>query len=396
VNPAALARLRTEAGHALLEALTPYDASSALAQAERLRREADAELVTLALTQARLRTKASERFGADGLRLWWSQETLEQATRPLVSQRRAERLVAAGATRVADLGCGAGMDALAMARAGLSVLAVDRDATAVELVAANAAELGLSDRVTARQADARSVDPVAEGCDAVFVDPARRTVGSRVLDPEQWSPKLSEAIALARTVPVAVIKVAPGLDRALTPDDAAFEAVSADGDLVEVALWFGRAVGTARRIGVALPSGAWIDDQAPRPPKVPVGRMGSWLCEPDDAVIRSGLVAQLAARIDGRLIDPSIAYVTCDEEPQADPLYARFRVDEVLPFSMKALRAALRVRGVGRVEIKKRGFAMDPDEVRRGLKLDRAARAGRTVLLTRIGDDPIAVIAERP
>jgi hypothetical protein len=288
------------------------------------------------------------------------------------------------------------MDALAMARAGLSVLAVDRDATAVELVAANAAELGLSDRVTARQADARSVDPVAEGCDAVFVDPARRTVGSRVLDPEQWSPKLSEAIALARTVPVAVIKVAPGLDRALTPDDAAFEAVSADGDLVEVALWFGRAVGAARRIGVALPSGAWIDDQAPRPPKVPVGRMGAWLCEPDDAVIRSGLVAQLAARIDGRLIDPSIAYVTCDEEPQADPLYARFRVDEVLPFSMKALRAALRVRGVGRVEIKKRGFAMDPDEVRRGLKLDRAARAGRTVLLTRIGDDPIAVIAERP
>jgi hypothetical protein len=396
VNPAALARLRTDAGRALLAELTPYEASDALGQAERLRREADAELVTLALTQARLRTKATERFGDDGLRLWWSPDTLEQATRPAVSSRRAALLVEAGATRVADLGCGAGLDALAMARAGLLVLAVDRDATAVELVAANAAELGLTDLIETRQADARTIDPVIEGCDAVFVDPARRSVGSRLLDPEQWSPRLSEAIALARTVPSAVIKVAPGLDRALAPEDARFETVSVDGDLVEVALWFGRTVGAPRRAAVALPSGATIDDQAPRPPRVPVGRIGAWLCEPDDAVIRSGLVAQLAARLDGRLIDPSIAYVTCDVEPASDPLFARFRVDEVLPFSMKGLRAALRQRQVGRVEVKKRGFAMDPEDVRRGLKLDRSAPAARTLLLTRIGDDPIAVIAERP
>jgi hypothetical protein len=287
------------------------------------------------------------------------------------------------------------MDTLAMAQAGMHVLAVDRDPTLVELAAANADELGLSDRVRVLRADLMTVDAVAEGCDTTFLDPARRADGRRHLDPERWSPPFSRAVELAQRTQRAVIKVAPGLDRALVPEGARFEAVSYGGRLVEAAIWFGVDLGGAARNAVVLPSGATLDDLAPRPERMPVGRWGSWLVEPDDAVIRSGLVAQLAARFGGRLIDASIAYVTSDTEPPADPLYARFEIDEVLPFSLKALRAALRERRVGRVEVKKRGFAMDPDEVRRGLKLDKSAPSARTVLLTRVGSDPVAVIAHR-
>jgi predicted RNA methylase len=41
--------------------------------------------------------------------------------------RRAARLAAAGVTTIADLGCGLGSDALAAARAGIRVYAVDAD-----------------------------------------------------------------------------------------------------------------------------------------------------------------------------------------------------------------------------------------------------------------------------
>lgn len=396
MTPAELEQLRSPEGKALLEAVTPYDPAGALSSAERLRARFDTELVTAALTQARLRTKAAERFGERAFSLWWTPDSLEQATRPEVAERRAHRLREAGAEYVADLGCGAGLDTLAMAHAGLRVLAIEREPTLVEVARANVADAGLADRVEVRRADALSIDLAAEGCDSVFVDPARRQGGRRILEPEHWSPRLSAAIDLARQTPRGVLKVAPGLDRSLVPEGAVFEAISVDKNLVEVALWFGMAEGDVRRRAVVLPSGVTLDNTSPRPPRTPVGPWGKWLVEPDDAVIRSGLVAQLAAGIGGRLIDAQIAYVTCDDEPPEDPLYARFAVDEVIPFSMKALRAALRERGIGRLEVKKRGFAMDPDEVRRGLKLDRRAPRACTVLLTRVGDAPVAAIAHRP
>jgi hypothetical protein len=72
------------------------------------------------------------------------------------------------------------------------------------------------------------------------------------------------------------------------------------------------------------------------------------------------------------------------------PFAQAYRVDEVLPFSLKRLRAVLRSRQVGRVEIKKRGSALDVEQLRRDLRLsgDNAA----TVVLTRVGGRPIVLL----
>ena len=64
----------------------------------------------------------------------------------------------------------------------------------------------------------------------------------------------------------------------------------------------------------------------------------------------------------------------------------------MLPFQLKRLRAALRERGAGDVVVKKRGSAVDPDELRRRLRLDGDGPTW-TVLLTRIGADPVAVLS---
>src|SRR6185312_14821143 len=102
--------------------------------------------------------------------------------------------------------------------------------------------------------------------------------------------------------------------------------------------------------------------------EAPDGEIGAYVYDPDGAVIRAHLVAELADRLNGRLLDPAIAYLTTDELVPT-PFARAYRVDLVLPFGVKRLRAELSRRGVGRLEIKKRGTAVTPEQLRPQLKL---------------------------
>ncbi len=117
-------------------------------------------------------------------------------------------------------------------------------------------------------------------------------------------------------------------------------------------------------------------------PEPEVGPVGAVLYEPDGAVIRAGLVGQVAALVDGRLVDPTIAYVTSDRTVRT-PLATGYAVEDVVPFQLKTLRTMLRDRGVGRLTIKKRGTAVEPEQLRRQLRLEGDGEA--TIVLTRIG-----------
>jgi hypothetical protein len=123
--------------------------------------------------------------------------------------------------------------------------------------------------------------------------------------------------------------------------------------------------------------------------------VGSHLYEPDGAVIRAGLVQQLAALLPGgRRIEEQLAYLSADAAAGGPPagLARGFRVLDVLPYSLKRLRAELARRQVGIVEIKKRGVDIDPAVLRRELK--PAGPNSLTVLLARVGDQHLAILAE--
>ncbi|MEW5543178.1 methyltransferase domain-containing protein, partial [Streptomyces cyaneofuscatus] len=169
----AFAALRTPEGEHLLAELRDHDPAQELATATRLRRTHPAELVSAALGQARLRQRAVAKFGAgDAYRMYFTPNGVEQATRTSVATHRAARFAALGVRSVADLCCGIGGDAIALARAGIAVLAVDRDPLTAEVARANAEALGLADLIEVRCADVTEID--TSPYDAVFVDPARR------------------------------------------------------------------------------------------------------------------------------------------------------------------------------------------------------------------------------
>ncbi|MFJ4850595.1 methyltransferase domain-containing protein [Streptomyces sp. NPDC088733] len=375
----AFSALLTDEGQRLLAALRDYDPADEIATATRLRRAHDAALVSAALTQARLRQRAEAKFGEDAYAMYFTPHGVEQSTRASVARHRAERFAALGVRRLADLCCGIGGDAIPLARAGVDVLAVDRDPLTCAVARANARALGLAERIEVRCADVTEV--AADGFDAVFVDPARRGGRGRIFDPEAYSPPLSWAVAAARKAPLAALKVAPGIPHEAVPQDAEAEWVSDHGDVKEAVLWFGTAAGTRR--ATLLPSGASLPAAGlPDPAVRPVGR---WLYEPDGAVIRAHLVADVAAQVGGGLIDATIAYVTSDE-PRPTPWATAYEITDVLPFSLKRLKALLREREVGVLTVKKRGSAVEPEEVRRRVRPQGPNAA--TVFLTRVAGAP--------
>jgi hypothetical protein len=402
----ALTKLLSPEGWALLNSLPPYDEKQAMALATRLRADGvDPELAAAALTQSRLRAKARAKLGdfADGM--LFTPAGLEQATRLTVAALHARRYLAAGVTKVADLTCGVGADSLAFAGVGLRVLATDVDEATAAIATVN---LRHFPEAEVRHTDGLGLDLAAEGVDGVYADPARRTRGGkRVFDPAAYAPPLDAVWALRDRVPALGIKIGPGVPHHGLPADAETQWVSVDGDVVEAGLWFGPlapdgpgrsalVLTTARDGGGTLARSlrhtAGEDDPLPD-----VGAVGSYLYEPDGAVIRAGLVAHAAAELGGRLLDRTIAYVTTDQlaaPPAAGtaPLAAGYRVLDVMGFNLKRLKAYLRERGVGRLTVKKRGTAVTPEQLRAQLSLKGDAEA--TLVLTRVGGAQHVLVVE--
>ncbi|WKX72053.1 SAM-dependent methyltransferase [Streptomyces sp. XD-27] len=377
-------RLLSPEGQELLAALRDYDPARELATATRLRRDHPAELVSAALTQARLRQRAEAKFGADAYRMYFTPDGVEQSTRASVARYRAERFADHGPVEVLDLCCGIGGDALALAARGFVVPAVDRDPLTCAVVRANAEALGVSELLHAVCADVTAYAD-ATAYEAVFIDPARRGGRGRIFDPEAYSPPLSWAVETARAVDFGAIKIAPGIPHEAIPDDAEAEWISDGGDVKEAVLWFGAEPGVRR--ATLLPQGVSLTGRGlPDPDVRPVGR---YLYEPDGAVIRAHLVAEVAEEVGGGLIDATIAYVTADELTPT-PYASAYEITDVLPFNVKRLKALLRERGVGVVTVKKRGSAVEPEELRR--KLKPAGPNSCTVILTRVAGAPTMLL----
>lgn len=376
----AFGELLTPRGQRALAEAAELAGTDPVAAATRLRRTYDAALTSAALTQAALRERAAAKFGADAAVMYFTPHGLEQSTRREVADHRARRM---GAGRVIDACCGVGGDLLALARAGCEVDAVDLDPLTVAVASANADALGLAGRVRVRVGDAARVRP--EEYDALFADPARRSGKGRTFDPMAYSPPWPVVLDLVARAPRACLKVAPGIPYEFIPEGAEAEWVSYKGEVKEATLWTGPLIGPVRR-ATLLPGGHTLTATGVQ---APVGPMGRYVYEPDGAAIRAHLVGEVAEMIGGRLPDPMIAYITADE-PGHTPWASGYEVDEVMPFSLKKLRAALRERRIGNVTIKKRASAIDIERLRADLRL--SGENSVVIILTRILDKPSVII----
>jgi SAM-dependent methyltransferase len=416
--------------------------------AEQLRGSYPPDLIAAVLTQVALRAEARDKFSrAD--EMLFTRAGLEQASSDLTAGHAGARY--AGARLIADLCCGIGGSLTALA-AVADVLAVDHDLSSLQFARHNAAVCGAPHRVGVVCADVRDVplaglshagrsrarlgragpsgagpgttEPRAAGrharpVDAVFIDPARRSAGRRLLGGRS-DPPLSWCLDLAERVPSVGIKTAPGLPHELVPPGWEIEFVAVGRGLKEALLWSPALATTSRRATVLQAAGHSLTGRqtltAGDPPTagdtpttgdtltaagplaataapVPVAAPGGYLLDPNPAVTRAGLVEQLARQLGAWKIDPMIAFLSADS-PLRSPFGRTLRVLESAPWQEKAFARRLRELGIGTADIRRRGLAGDVGQIRRRLGLHGPGTA--VIVMTRMNGRPWGLICTAP
>jgi len=372
----------------LLDSLPTFDSTAdVVASVARLRKLGHSPgLVAAVLTQSRLRARAAAKFGPFAQRMLFTEPGLEQATRLRVAALHAGRYRDAGFTSVVDLGSGIGADSLAMAAIDLRVTAVELDEVTAAIAAYNLAPWPNASVVNSA-AEQVDLDPF----DAVWLDPARRSGDRRLSNPADWTPSLDFAFGTGKP---AGVKLGPGIDRDLIPEGWEAQWVSVQGDVVEVAVWSPElarpGIGRAALV-LAGDSMAEISAEGDSVDET-VGELGEYVLEPDGSVIRARLIGDLARQLGARMLHPQIAYLTADDAV-VSPFATCFRVVETFSLDERTIKRELKQRGIGTIEIKKRGVDIDPAAFRK--KLNPSGPESATLILTRLGERRIAILAQR-
>jgi hypothetical protein len=169
--------------------------------------------------------------------------------------------------------------------------------------------------------------------------------------------------------------------------------VSVEGDLVELSLWFNetKRQDVTRSALLITKDGKHELKTNQNEEPAPTGELGQYIHEPDNAVIRSHLINLLAEQTNTHTIDPQIAYLTGNDNITS-PWLKSYKIEQVLPFDRKQLKAYVKANDIGTLEIKKRGADITPEELRKELSPKGKNKA--TLIVTRIGDAHRAIFVE--
>ncbi len=358
----------------------------------RLRRELTAERARLVVEQKTLRQRGRVKFGELAERMFFTPVGLEQATDRWVAAYKAERF---GKGRlVHDLCCGIGGDLMAFAARGEAV-GVDRDPYVGAFAEANLAAAGAtSGCVEVEDVAGYSLEPAA----GWHLDPDRRSERGRSTRVELHSPGPDVVERLREQGADGAVKLAPVTEvRQSWEGDTELEWITRGRECRQQVVWFGalasepgfRRATLVRSVDERMETETF--SAAPQPAE-PVSEPMGFVYDPDPSIVAAGLVGAFASEFGLQTLGTGGIYLTGPAR-KGLPLVSSFRVGEVLPLREKAIGAALRERGVGVVEIKQRGVGIDLEQFRKSLKLRGDEQA--TLILTRVGQRRIAVIAER-
>ncbi|MEN9693172.1 MAG: hypothetical protein RLZZ330_816 [Actinomycetota bacterium] len=358
---------------------------------------------TACALQAELRNRLVLRWG-DSPNWLLTRDGIEQATHPLVRTWRSEKAASLGASSIADIGCGLGFESDSFQEAGLGVIAVERDTEAHAVASRNLAPIPVERFDVVLESE--KLDAVLSKVDAVFVDPARRdpkaarnvlgNSGNRITNPDDWSPSWNWVLNLAKEKTKLIAKVAPGIDHELIPADAHTFWFAIRGSLVEASVWFNGWGLTPGKTAIAINRfGEMATLSSSDEGSDAVGRVQKFVLDPSPAITRAGLVQQLAALTSSHRIDQNLAFLSCETEPDDHPLFTTYEVIEFFEFDETKISQALKDNLAYDVQIISRGYRGDVDALTKKLKKNLKGDKLICLLLARIGDKTIAILAQR-
>lgn len=386
-------------GASILGELENAAGSDPLALAQKLRKRLDADRSRLVQEQLELRRRAAPKFGEAASRMLFTRRLLEQASGRESAAWKAQRFANAGWTRIADLCCGSGGDAIELARAGIAVDLVDLDPVALELARHNLSVLGLEAGVHA-PCELPSL-PDTLGCKAFHLDPDRRT-GGRDQGEDRWdhgglSPDLAGIRKLASRFEAGAIKLSPGAPEGILEIPAETEFVGTRDELREQVVWTGSIAATGHLRVSEWRDGTWESYAAPKSRAEDAfgedlaQEPEEFVFEPVKAMVRSHLFAAFGEDHGLRRMDASIAWLT-GTEPVRTNFLKGYKVLAHAPLKAGTEESLLRQAGRSCMAVKKRGVAVLPEKALRALRNLEGPPA--VLSYTRVGGVKWVIVSE--
>lgn len=346
-----------------------------------LRKTHSPEHARLAVHLLALRKRAETKFSR-AHDMVFDREGLEQSSGELIAHHRAKRYRTFD--NIADLCCGIGGDAIALAHHA-NVITADISLNRVAITKCNATAHNIGHRISPINTDVAQWIP---NCDAIFMDPGRRQNDRRLYALSEYHPPVNLS-HLQSITPNIGIKVAPGLPETDIPPDCEIEFISESGTCKEAVLYFGNLKTHATRRATLLPEGHTLIQEPTH--EAPVLPPSSYIAEPDNAIVRAHLIDQLAHALNAHKLAPDVAYLSANH-PLKSPFVTCYRIQDILPFHLKRLQKYLSTHQIGRLDIKKRHFPLTPEALRGKLKLK--GNNWRTLFLTRIDTKPTVIVCD--
>ncbi len=307
--------------------------------------------------------------------MFFERDALEQASGAAVANHRAGRFD--GIRYVCDGNAGIGGDSIAIGKTVEKLTCVEIDPVRCIFLRENLAMNGIDASVI--EGDIREMTDSIGSFDALMLDPARRHGSRRTRKLSEIEPSIKEIETLTAHVENACVKMPTWISAEDIEVPCELEWVSTESGLKEAVMWTGGFVRSNTTVSLIHKDAVLTDRDLPDD-KPEITKAGSYLFEPDPALIRSGLLGRKAASLGMTRIDDDIAYMSSDT-PVDDPFFRAYRITKSMKFGLKRLSEALRDMDAGIVTVKKRGFPMLPEEVIAKLRLNGEKHA--TIVLSR-------------
>lgn len=326
--------------------------------------------------QILLRQKAIAKFPHPE-KMLFDKEGYEQATHACVAAYHAQLFEKDDI--LLDICTGIGSDVIAFSQQVQEVFTVDSDVTRGALATYNVSTLGNGERCHVIHADFKTFE-IMKKVTAVFADPSRRVGGRRRVAPDDCRPTVTDILSTVDDFGLAdgkcVIKLAPACDYEALLTRGRIEVISVDGAVKEV-LFFrdaGRA-GEVRAVVLKneqfLPRTIYTIENTASVPKS-VSKPRTYIIEPDGAIIRAGLVHELANEIGATFLQAQTAYLTCDSYGDARG-YTAYRVIDSFDFNVKKLKKYFKDNDIHALSVKKRGARETAEQLQKKIGIKKGS-----------------------
>ncbi len=352
-----------------------------------------------------VKSKASKKV-SNPERWFWTKQLLEQATDEETALETALDFPADA--EVIDGCCGAGVDAIALARRGCQVTAVEISPIALQLARHNFHSNGLKAEFALSDLSEFAMPKSA----FLHIDPDRRTEGKRSTHVDQFSPPWTSIAAHVASAAGCSIKLAPAtimedsMDWGPTGPPHSVRWLSKDRS-VRQQRWtwkLPRWPVSSRVVSTQVHEQPWHHEVFElsdwNAPNIDIGEIATertslknWFIADQDPALRAArLTVPFAVRYSIQILGNEFGYFIADRF-FPHPMLRWFEVIDVLPFDKKKLRAYSRTLLPRTWEIKSRNVDVDIDSLRRELPTNSQSSVTMTLLITRVQRRHIAIIA---